>query len=55
MTNRYYCAIIKISKKLKRGDDMYAEFDISLVTGNEEIDEQHKEWIEKINKLFYKI
>ena len=30
---------------------MYAEFDISLVTGNKEIDEQHKEWIEKINKL----
>ena len=30
---------------------MYAEFDISLVTGNEEIDEQHKEWIDKINKL----
>ena len=30
---------------------MYAEFDISLVTGNNEIDEQHKEWIEKINKL----
>ena len=30
---------------------MYAEFDISLVTGNEEIDGQHKEWIEKINNL----
>lgn len=30
---------------------MYAEFDNSLVTGNKEIDEQHKEWIEKINKL----
>lgn len=30
---------------------MYAEFDDSLVTGNKEIDEQHKEWIEKINKL----
>ena len=30
---------------------MYAEFDISLVTGNEEIDGQHQEWIDKINKL----
>ncbi len=30
---------------------MYAEFDDSLVTGNKEIDEQHKEWIGKINKL----
>lgn len=30
---------------------MYAEFDISLVTGNKEIDEQHKEWIDKINEL----
>ena len=30
---------------------MYAEFDESLVTGNKEIDEQHKEWIDKINKL----
>ena len=30
---------------------MYAEFDNSLVTGNQEIDNQHKEWIEKINKL----
>ena len=30
---------------------MYAEFDISLVTGNSEIDEQHQEWIDKINKL----
>jgi len=29
----------------------YVEFDNSLVTGNVEIDEQHKEWIEKINKL----
>jgi len=29
----------------------YVEFDNSLVTGNAEIDEQHKEWIEKINKL----
>ena len=30
---------------------MYAEFDISLVTGNKEIDEQHQEWIGKINEL----
>lgn len=30
---------------------MYAEFDISLITGNNEIDEQHKELISKINKL----
>ena len=30
---------------------MYAEFDESLVTGNEVIDGQHKELIEKINKL----
>lgn len=30
---------------------MYVEFDDSLITGNKEIDEQHKEWIEKINKL----
>ena len=30
---------------------MYAEFDISLVTGNDEIDGQHKEWIDRINKL----
>ena len=30
---------------------MYAEFDISLVTGNSEIDDQHKEWIDKINNL----
>ena len=30
---------------------MYAEFDISLVTGNKEIDDQHKEWIDKINEL----
>lgn len=29
----------------------YLEFDNSLVTGNVEIDEQHKEWIEKINRL----
>lgn len=30
---------------------MYAEFDESLVTGNETIDSQHKELIDKINKL----
>lgn len=30
---------------------MYAEFDNSLVTGNDIIDSQHKELIEKINKL----
>ena len=30
---------------------MYAEFDESLVTGNEMIDSQHKELIGKINKL----
>lgn len=30
---------------------MYAEFDNSLVTGNETIDEQHRELISKINKL----
>lgn len=30
---------------------MYAEFDASLVTGNEVIDGQHKELIDKINKL----
>lgn len=30
---------------------MYAEFDISLMTGNKEIDEQHQEWINKINAL----
>ena len=29
----------------------YVEFDNSLVTGNAEIDEQHREWIEKIDKL----
>ena len=29
----------------------YLEFDNSLVTGNEAIDEQHKEWIDRINKL----
>ena len=30
---------------------MRAEFDESLVTGNEMIDAQHKELIDKINKL----
>ena len=30
---------------------MYAEFDDSLVTGNEMIDTQHKELIGKINDL----
>lgn len=30
---------------------MYAEFDMSLVTGNEVIDGQHKELIDRINKL----
>ncbi|MDO4260536.1 MAG: hemerythrin family protein [Eubacteriales bacterium] len=30
---------------------MHAEFDQSLVTGNEMIDSQHKELIDKINKL----
>lgn len=30
---------------------MYAEFDLSLVTGNEVIDGQHKELIDRINKL----
>lgn len=30
---------------------MRAEFDESLITGNEMIDSQHKELIEKINKL----
>ena len=29
----------------------YLEFDNSLVTGNEVIDGQHKEWIDRINKL----
>ena len=29
----------------------YVEFDNSLVTGNAEIDEQHEEWINRINKL----
>lgn len=30
---------------------MYVEFDNSLITGNKEIDDQHKEWIDKIDKL----
>ena len=30
---------------------MYAEFDDTLITGNEMIDSQHKELIDKINKL----
>lgn len=30
---------------------MYAEFDETLVTGNEMIDSQHKELIDKINDL----
>lgn len=30
---------------------MYVEFDNSLVTGNDVIDAQHKEWIDKINAL----
>lgn len=30
---------------------MYAEFDETLVTGNEMIDSQHKELIDKINEL----
>lgn len=30
---------------------MYAEFDDNLITGNEMIDNQHKELIEKINQL----
>lgn len=29
----------------------YVEFNNNLVTGNAEIDEQHKEWIDRINKL----
>lgn len=29
----------------------YVEFNNSLVTGNHEIDEQHEEWINRINKL----
>ncbi len=30
---------------------MYIEFEDSLLTGNKEIDAQHKEWIDRINKL----
>ena len=30
---------------------MFVEFDESLVTGNETIDAQHKEWIAKIDEL----
>lgn len=30
---------------------MYLTFDDSLVTGNEMIDSQHKEWIDRINQL----
>ena len=33
---------------------MYAEFDDSLITGNELIDSQHKELIQKINDLLVK-
>ena len=33
------------------GDNMEAVFDDSLVTGNEMIDTQHKELINRINKL----
>ena len=33
------------------GKNMRAEFDETLVTGNEMIDGQHKELIDKINKL----
>lgn len=33
---------------------MYAEFDDSLITGNEMIDSQHKELIDRINKLISK-
>jgi hemerythrin len=39
------------SQKEKENETMRAEFDESLVTGNEMIDTQHKELIEKINKL----
>lgn len=35
----------------KGGKIMYAEFDETLITGNEMIDSQHKELIEKINEL----
>lgn len=38
-------------KRSKEEPTMYAEFDESLVTGNEMIDGQHKELIDKINKL----
>ena len=34
---------------------MRAEFDESLVTGNEMIDSQHKELIDKINKLLRQV
>ena len=30
---------------------MFIEFDDNLLTGNGVIDEQHKEWIDRINKL----
>ena len=30
---------------------MYVTFDDTLVTGNEMIDSQHKEWIDRINQL----
>ena len=30
---------------------MYIEFEDGLLTGNKEIDGQHKEWIDRINKL----
>ena len=33
---------------------MYAEFDDSLITGNDLIDSQHKELIQKINDLLVK-
>lgn len=33
---------------------MYAEFDDSLITGNDMIDSQHKELIDRINKLLNK-
>lgn len=38
-------------RKVKMVIFMYAVFDDSLFTGNELIDGQHKELIEKINKL----
>jgi len=34
---------------------MNINFDNSLVTGNKEIDEQHKEWISRINKFLQAI